>query len=65
MTSTRAAGMTPRSMITAGCPDAILIPQPNASTVAQADRTKSRVVIFMMISPEGWKEIGVHLQQRC
>jgi hypothetical protein len=65
MTSTRGAGMTPRSMITAGCAAAMLIPQPNASTVAQADRTKSRVVIFMMTSPEGWKEIGVHLQQRC
>jgi len=49
MTSTRGPGMTPRSTMTAGWVAAMLIPQPNANTVAQADRTKSRVVIFMMI----------------
>ena len=40
MTSTRGAGMTPRSMTTAGCAAAMLIPQLNASRVAEPDRKK-------------------------
>jgi len=40
MTSTRGAGMTPRSTMMAGCAVAMPIPQPTISMMAQAVCTK-------------------------